>query len=119
MGEVWSDFRAALLQVGDVAIAVIWYSSLPDAKQYSDPTASYFSYRSVVLHPAVAEHAISGFAPRTISSGTLGKFVKGLPEILGASVPPVDSSGLTALDSDRRDPAERRQALGIFPAVSL
>ncbi len=43
LGEVWSDFWAALLQLGDVAITVKWYSSLPYAKQYSDPAASDLS----------------------------------------------------------------------------
>ena len=92
LGEVWNDFRAAFLQVGDVAIAVKWDSSLPYTKQYSDPATSYLSYRSVVLHPAIAEHAISGFAPRTIPTRTLGKFVEGLPEILRASVTSMDST---------------------------
>ncbi len=43
LGEVWSDFWAAFLQLGDVAIGVKWYSSLPDAEQYSDPATSYLS----------------------------------------------------------------------------
>ena len=106
LGEVWNDFRAAPLQVGDVAIAVEWDPRFPYAKQYSDPATSYLAYRSVVLHSAVAEHAISGLAPRTKPTRTFGKFVEGLPEILGTSESPVDYTGLTALESDRRNPAE-------------
>ena len=92
LGEVRNDFRAAPLQVGDVAIAVEWDPRFPYAKQYSDPATSYLPYRSVMLHPAVAEHAISGLAPRTIPTRTFGKFVEGLPEILRASVSSMDST---------------------------
>ena len=44
----------------------------------------------MVLHSSVSEHAISGFAPRTIPSRKVGKFVEGLPEILGTSESPMD-----------------------------
>ncbi len=67
-----------------------------------------------MLHPAVTEHAVSGFAPRAILSRTVGKFVKGLPEILGTSESPMDATRLTALSRYGSDPTERRQALGIF-----
>ena len=73
----------------------------------------------MMLHAFVAKHAILGFAPRAIPSRTLGKFVERLAEILGTSESPMVYTGLTALESDRRDPTERRQAVGIFPAVTL
>ena len=72
-----------------------------------------------MLHPAVAEHVVSGSAPRAILSRTVGKFVEGLPEKLGTSESPMDSTRLTALSRHRSDSTERRHALGILPAVSL
>ena len=37
--EVGNDFRASQSQIRDVAIAVEWYPSLPNSKEYSDPAA--------------------------------------------------------------------------------
>ena len=77
--EVWNDFRTSLFQICDVSIAVERYSSFPNAEEYSDPAASYFSDGSVMLHAFVAKHAVSGLAPRAIPSRPVGKFVEGLP----------------------------------------
>ena len=92
LGEVGNDLRAPLFQVGDVAVAVKGDSRLPDAKQYSDPAPSYLSYRSVMLHPTVAEQTITGFAPRAKASCTFDKFVEGLTKIFGTSVSPIDAT---------------------------
>ncbi len=50
---------------------------------------------------------------------TIGEFVEGLAKELWASISSFDLALLAALACHRRDPAERRQAVSIFPAVFL
>lgn len=61
--EVGNNVRAALLQIGDVPIAIKRHASLPNTKKYSNPAACYLSDGGVMLHAAVAKHVVSGLAP--------------------------------------------------------
>ena len=90
--EVWNDFRRASFEIRDVSITVERYSSFPNTKEYSDPAASDFSDGGIMFHASIAKQAVSGLAPGTIPSCPVGKFVEGLPEILGTSMSPIDST---------------------------
>ena len=88
---------------GEVSVAVISNSSLPDAEQDANPTVSEFSQRGMVFHAAAALEAVIGAAPGTPLARVVGEFVKGLPEKFRASVSPMHMARLAALLGDRRN----------------
>lgn len=70
-----------------------------------------------MLHAEVAEHTVLGSAPGAILTSTISELVKSLPQKLGTSVSSAALALPTDLVCDRRDPAERRQAVRTLPAA--